>query len=353
MNHETLPRCNNIHHDYVLSDVVSAVSAEFTFSAEYTLTMNSQRSTEIKVGAVTLLSLLLLIIGIVLGRNVSVSTGKPTLKILFPHSGGLENGAVVSVNGMKRGMVTGVEPYQSNVLVTATMDDVSDLRTDAQARILMLEITGGKKIDITPGSASASALPSGAIMRGTTPMDVSELIAFVGDVAGDARLTLHRLDTTLVALNDILNDKELIGEARSTLKHINALAVNANELLLRNQAPLERALVNLNELSLDLKRLTRRDGPVDTLITKLDNFLTQADTLVGNVNYTLKGADKLVVDLRGLISDVRSRKSVINQLLYDETFARRLDSTLQVIKKIFDNLPTDGVNVNVRLGSRP
>jgi phospholipid/cholesterol/gamma-HCH transport system substrate-binding protein len=336
--------------------------------------MTNSRSTEIKVGIVTLLALVLLIGGIVVGKGLSLSTGKPTLHINFPTASGLKSGDPVYVSGIKRGVVSAVEPSNGVVLVTATLDNLADLKRDASARILMFEVTGDRKVEIQPGQSSlqlvagndgsGSATGSSAnsansaasrppVIQGTTAMDVSELIAFVGDVGTDLRVTLKRLDTTIVEVNELLGDNELKDETRAAIRNLNVLSVNANRLLARNEAELNSALRNLNSLSLDLKRLARKDGPVDTLISRIDTFLVKADTLTTNLNTTLGGADRLIVDLRGIIGDVRTKRSVVNQLLYDEAFARRLDSTLITIKRIFDNLPNDGVNVNVRLGTRP
>jgi phospholipid/cholesterol/gamma-HCH transport system substrate-binding protein len=327
--------------------------------------MSNPRSTEIKVGTVTIVALMLLIGGIMIGKGVNLGAAKPMVNIRFPSASGLKSGDPVYVSGIKRGVVGSVEPFEGAVMVSVMLDNLADIKRDATARILMFEVTGDRKIEISPGQSSLQLVSGGnvtantaanatpPVIQGATAMDVSELIAFVGDVGTDLRVTLKRLDTTIVEVNELLGDTELKDEARSAIRNLNALSVNANRLLTRNEEELANVLRNLNSLSQDLKRLARKDGPVDTLITRIDTFLVKADTLVGNLNHTLGGADKLVGDLRGIIGDVKTKRSVINQLMYDEAFARRLDSTLITIKRIFDNLPSDGVNVNVRLGTRP
>jgi phospholipid/cholesterol/gamma-HCH transport system substrate-binding protein len=314
--------------------------------------MNTQRSTEIKVGAVTILSLILLVGVIIVGRGLNVSSGKPTLKMLFPNSGGLDVSAPVFVNGVKRGAVTGVEPQQNAVLITATLDNTADIRQDASAKILMLEITGGRKIEISPG-ASSGGVAVDAVIRGTTAADVSDVIALVGNLGDDARLIVRRLDTTVAELNHLLGDGEFVADTRQTMRDLRSVARNADELLTRNKANLQRTLDNLADISSDLKRLSRKDGPVDSLVVKVDTFLADANKLISGVDNTLKGADKLVSELNAIVGEIKTRKSIVHNLLYDEQAGKRLDSLLVNLKKFFDNLPTDGVNVNVRLGSRP
>jgi phospholipid/cholesterol/gamma-HCH transport system substrate-binding protein len=314
--------------------------------------MNTQRSTEIKVGAVTILSLFLLVGGIIVGRGLNVASGKPTVTMLFPNSGGLDASSPVFVNGVKRGVVASVEPQASGVLITATLDNTADIRQDAAAKILMLEITGGRKVEITPGTSS-TALPAGMAIRGATAADVSDVIALVGDVGDDAKRIIKRLDTAVAELNHLLGDGQFVADTRQTMRDLRSVAHNADDLLTRNKGNLQRTLDNLADVSADLKRLSRKNGPVDSLVVKVDAFLADANKLIGGVDNTLKGADKLVAELNALMSDLKTRKSVVHNLLYDEPTGKRLDSLLITLKKFFDNLPTDGVNVNVRLGSRP
>lgn len=314
--------------------------------------MNPQRSTEIRVGAVTLLSLLLLIGGIMLGRGVNVSTGKSLLKIQFPNSGGLDASAPVFVNGVKRGAVFAVEPHQGGVLVTVALDNLADLKADASAKILMLEITGGRKIEIHAGTSSAG-LAEGIVLQGQTTADISDVIALVGELGGDAGRIIRRIDTSVAALNSLLADGQVLDDVRQTMRHLRSVSGNADELLTSNRIMLQQTLNNLADVSADIKRLSRKDGAVDSLVFKLDRLVSDGRTMLKSVDASLRGVDKLVVQVDSIALDLRTRKSIANQVLFDETVGRRVDSLLATMKKFFDNLPYDGINVNVRLGSRP
>jgi hypothetical protein len=63
--------------------------------------------------------------------------------------------------------------------------------------------------------------------------------------------------------------------------------------------------------------------------------------------------DGLVKNVDGFISDAKNKDNLIHKLVYDADFNRRLDSTIARLQVFLDNLPRDGINVNVRLGSRP
>ena len=140
----------------------------------------TDRKKEIRVGIVALLSLIVLIAGITIGKGLIVGVSQNTLSFTFPSSGGIEIGAPIFINGVKRGSVISTENINGGVAIAGSIDDVSDLHPDAQAKISMLEITGGKKIDISPGIASGN-LDISKPIAGTISADATELISLVGD----------------------------------------------------------------------------------------------------------------------------------------------------------------------------
>jgi phospholipid/cholesterol/gamma-HCH transport system substrate-binding protein len=121
------------------------------------------------------ISIALLVIGIMLGKGISFSPTQKSVAIRLATSGGIDAGSPVVVNGVRRGTVTQVSNDNGGVLVTATLDDVSDLRSDAQALVSILEITGGKKIELTPGSAATALNPSAEIPINTTNAKLAEI----------------------------------------------------------------------------------------------------------------------------------------------------------------------------------
>lgn len=313
--------------------------------------MTNQNAKEIKVGIVTLVSLVVLIAGIVFGRGLTLRSNQPTLTIFFRSSGGIDVSAPVSVNGVKRGMVTRIEPYNNGVLVTTTMDNLADIKKDAVARLLMLEITGGKKIDIAPGQSSKS-VQSGDQIQGHSSADISELIALVGDVADDAKNIVRRLDTVLTSATALLADGKVVNDTRQTLAHLRSLSQSADALLTNNRAGLQTMVDDLRILSSDLKKMAHQSAPkIDTLLGRVDNTIVHADNFLLTSRQTLFRADTLIANITAIVGDIRTKKqTLLHRLVYDESMGTKLDSLLISLRRVLD---IDGVNVNLRLGTRP
>ncbi len=315
--------------------------------------MDKQKKLELKVGIVTILGIILFVVGMSLGKGFSFPTGEKVLKIKFPNSGGITEGSPVVVNGVKRGLVNSIKNIDGGVIVTATLDRYGDLKADASARITILEITGGKKIEIDPGSAS-EIFSLNNYIKGKTPPDIPELVALIGDISGDAIIMFRRLDTIATSVNQLLADGQLIADLKSTVHNASALSENANLLIENNYANINSSLKNLSTLSEDLKNAVQKHEPsIEKLIADLQiaigntkGLLERADTLMNNANTLVKNVD-------GIASDVKNKNGLVGKLIYDKEFANKLDSSLVELSNLVNIIKQHGINVNVRLGSRP
>ena len=257
------------------------------------------------------------------------------------------------VNGVKRGSVTGVKPVQGGVAITASMDDVADLRKDALARIMILEITGGRKIEIVPGFA-AERLGQRDTIRGVYTGDIADLIAVVGEIAPELKRIVARLDTVAAAGAELLADGSFVADARSSLKNLAGAAETANALLERNKGSVQTIVGDVAEITRELRSVVKTNAPkADRLIAQLDSTLVEARKLVVSGDKAVKSADDLVKNVDDLLADVKNGDNFLHKFLYDKDFNQRLDTTVARLQRFLDNLPQDGINVNVRLGSRP
>lgn len=314
--------------------------------------MITQRSTEIKVGVVSVLAIVLFVAGIMLGRGCSVGVNH-VLTFRFPNSGGIDVGSPVTVDGVKRGNVTSVENSNGEVLVKATISKIDDLHTDASAIISMLEITGGKKLSIEPGEASRQLDPS-QVIPGRNAADIGDLMEIVGRLGDSADKVIRRVDTLAGTINAALADGQIVEDARQSVEKLNHLLTSANSLISNNRAALEQTIDDVQALASQLRRSVDKNAPaIDSIVAKLDIALTNANRTITSVDRIAGSADTLVGEVNGLIQDIKKGDGFVSKIIYDEQFSARLDSTVNKLKGFLDKIDEHGVNVNLRLGTRP
>jgi phospholipid/cholesterol/gamma-HCH transport system substrate-binding protein len=315
--------------------------------------MNTSKSTEIKVGIVSIVAIVLLLVGIMLGKQLNVTTDSQTIFIRFPNSGGILVSSPIHINGVRRGKVISVDNDKGSVLIKADIDNIKDLKSDAIAKIMMQEITGGKKIEIFPGNEQAK-FDKSKEMLGITTSDVSDLVAFAGDVTDDLAVLVRRLDTTVAGVNKVIGDDESIEHLKHTIANADELSTNLNNFVKDNQADLESAIRDLSDLSSKLKTIVDKNDPkIDKLVADIDATLKNTNELIGTTKTTITNADAFIADLKSISSEIKSGEGLVSKLIYDEEFSRKLDSTMVNLDSLLYKINQHGINVNVRLGTRP
>jgi len=315
--------------------------------------LNVSRSTEIRVGLVSIAAIALLIAGIMIGKGVSLGPNNRTLMFRMPASSGLEGGSPVVVNGVKRGRVTDVVNDKGSVLVKADIDDASDLREDASAVVTILEITGGKKIEITPGT-SAKPFDINNEMPTTVAADLSGLVTSLGEVSGDAITLVRRLDTISAALTDLLRDGSFSTDVKSITSDGAVFVTDLKTWFQRNKDPLTTSVRDLREITSQLRESVNRNEPkVSQIVARTDKVLLSLEATLAKADGAIVGADSLIARINSIVQDVRTNKSLLNMLMYDDKVVGKLDTTLLSIRKVLRDLGRKGVNVNVELGHAP
>ncbi len=315
--------------------------------------MMTDRKKEVRVGIVALLSLIVLIAGITIGKGLIVGVSQNTLSFTFPSSGGIEIGAPIFINGVKRGSVISTENINGGVAIAGSIDDISDLHTDAQAKISMLEITGGKKIDITPGISSGN-LDISKPIAGTISADATELISLVGDLGADASVIVKRLDSVLAQANSLLSDGIVVKQLRNTIKNADELMITLNALMGDNKENMRNLIKDLGALAKDAKSAVNNNEPkLRSILIKLDSLAGSGQRLMAKTDTALAGVTDLTVETKDMMKDIKTNGSFINKLLYDKTTSKAIDTTLQRVNDLLLKIHEHGLNANIRLGTRP
>jgi phospholipid/cholesterol/gamma-HCH transport system substrate-binding protein len=315
--------------------------------------MENQRNKEIIVGLVSIVAIAIFFIGISLGKGFKVASDDKLLKIRFPNSGGLQVSEPVVVNGVKRGTVTSVKNISGEVLVAVMLDNYDDIKTDATAKITLLEITGGKKIEIDPGKSGSKFVLSKE-MIGTTPPDLAKLVTLVGEVSGDAVSLVRRLDTIASSATDLLADGKVVEDIKITARNAAELTGDLNKFLNENSAKLENTIQNLNDLVRNLKTAVDKHEPtIGRILNDIEFTINDAQKLIVNIDSTVSGANNLVENVNKLTNDLRYGDGFVSKILYDKDLNNRLDSTFTNLADLLILIKNHGINVNVRLGSRP
>lgn len=313
----------------------------------------NSKKTEIKVGIITVLSIIIFVIGIILARNIGVGTDMKPILMKFQNSGGLKISDPIVINGVELGSVTDVANKGGYVIVAGEISDFDAIRKDATAQISMLEITGGKKIEINPGQSNA-AMNENDTIPGLYVVGIPELLTDASVIARDLRSLIQRLDTTAASLNRLLGNEAFINDIKTTVTASKEAVVLLNGILQDNKSDLVISIKNLKSASQSLKELIQKSEPkADSILGNLSKVVSSADNLISRTGGIADNANELIGNFNEIAVNIKQGSGLVTTLLYDKKFNDEFRKSFENLDKFIQTIKKYGVNVNVRIGTQP
>ncbi len=301
--------------------------------------MKDQSKTEIKVGIMVVVGTLVFLWVIGWAKNFSISANEKSLEIKFPTVAGLEVGDPVTVNGVRKGSVENFKIESKDVIVSIKLDSDVELKQDATFAVSMLDLMGGKKININPGNSNQE-LDFNQVQQGQFHADIASVMTMIGNMQGDLNNTVKDVKVTLTSLNNYLTDQKLNENIKTSVVNLKDLTHKLNVLIDQNQDNFKQIASNTAELTTDAKELIHNNKEsIENSINDLHSVLSRTDSLLAKVNF--------------LADETTGRKNNLGKFLYDETLYNNLTETLSEVKEmtkiIVKQLNGKGLNVDANV----
>lgn len=297
--------------------------------------MKEINKTEFKVGLTVFAGIIIFIVVVLWAKEIKLGSSDNQLNIHFDSVAGLEVGDKVTVSGVKKGKVEKIAIDNSGVMVEISLAKEIQLKKDASFSVMMLDLMGGKRIEINPGVSSA-LLDVNERQNGTFAGDISTTMAVLGSLENDIVSVIKEVNVTLASLNEILGDKELAGEMKSAVKNLNATAISVNKLIAANKSGITDLLETSNRLAENTNKL-------------IEGNSEQFSSVLNGTNDLLQHAEKLISDLNSIADEVKNKQNNLGKLLYDDELLSNLTKTLnqanELTKLLIEQLKGDGINV--------
>ncbi len=301
--------------------------------------MKNYKKTEIKVGLTVLIGLLIFLWILGWAKNFSSFADRKILKMEFDNAAGLAAGDPVMVNGVRKGNVANVEVKGGDVLVTAELEKDVTLKKDARFSIMMLDLMGGKKVEIFPG-ISDEPIDFSKIQNGKFVGDISTAMAALSSVQTDLVDVIREVKFALQQTNAFLKDEEFKSNLKTSVENLSKLSYGVRKVIDENKDELSRLLKNSNRLVSSTDSLIQKNsGNVSSLIFESKQFFENSNAVLDSVNQFL--------------TQVTSRKNNIGKVLYDETMLKNLKKSLhrlnELTKLLIEQLKNEGINVDANI----
>lgn len=301
--------------------------------------MKDQRKTEIKVGVTVTVAVLLLIWVIGWAKNFSLNPERKIVKVEFETVSGLEVADMVTVNGVRKGFVEDIRVNKNSAYAILSFDKDVDLRADAEFAISMLDLMGGKKVEVKQGIAPEK-LDFSKVQTGSFYADIPLVMKIVGSFNDEIQSLMKKIDVTLSSINTYLTDEAFNRELKNSLTNLSEVSTQLRAMIGENRNEFKLLVKNSNELVDETKSfINENKEDISGLIKKTESLMTSSNDLITKI-------DKLV-------SETSNKQNNLGKFLYDENMMNDLKATLQSVKELTDilnaQLKGEGVNVDAKI----
>ena len=297
--------------------------------------MKDNRKTEIKVGVMTLVGVIVFLFVLGWAKDIDFSENKVIVNVSFPNVAGLSEGDAVMLNGVKKGKVDQITSSGKKVLVRLILDENTQIYDDATFSIMMLDLMGGKKVEISPGSKDS--FDPGKIYEGMFLGDISTAMAMLSSVQEDLVAMTKDIRITLESTNKILGDEEFIINLKQSVKRLNEFSEKLNRFIAANENNFDTLLTNTN-------KLVSQTGDF------LDNNKEQFSKLLLLSGDLINDSDSLVNRFRSFMTSMEKRENNLGKIVYDPQLYEDLKIMMQQVKEmtslINEQLKGEGLKVD-------
>lgn len=282
--------------------------------------MKDQRKTEIRVGITAALAIVVLIAVFSWAKNFSLYGGEKTVSVRFESTAGLEKGDPVTINGVRKGFVDDIIIDGNSVIVRTVIDSDVELKKDASFAISMLDLMGGKKIEVKPGT-SAGRLDWSKMQNGEFYADIPAVMAMLGSVQNDLVNIIKDVRVSLTSINKVLADKDFDQQIKTSLSNLAEVSGKLNAMIDENRS-------NIKSMTSNGARLADQSADFfEKNKASITRTLEDTETILKNTN-------ELVLRLQKLTDETTSGGNNLGKLLYDKSLADDLKTTLQQVKEL-------------------
>jgi phospholipid/cholesterol/gamma-HCH transport system substrate-binding protein len=287
--------------------------------------MSENRSIEVKVGILILLSLGILGTFILVMGGLSFHATYP-LYVDFDNPGGLQSGAPVRIAGVRVGKVDALEFHGG------TIDPQTGRRTLVRAKLAVEEavkgsihedaifyvttqgVLGEQFLSIEPGGPNKPVLREGAIVKGIDPPRIDLFLAKAYEL----------LDTTV---NGIKNNREVIS---SIATNTAGLLKGLNVIVTDNKDRIDRIIANVDEMTVEAKTLTH-----DARVNYIDNpkLLQTVDNIDALTTKIRDDSGPMRKDAREALANLNRVSATVGDPAQQERIKKALSDLAQLAER--------------------
>ena len=303
-------------------------------------------SNETKVGALTAIAIVVLILGFnyLKGKNLTERSDK--LFAIFPSVRGLAVSNAVLINGLQVGKVAEMHETDKNLTgIIVSINLTKDINIPKNSVVsITSELLGSTAVDIVLGDSKAYAKNGDTLVTRENLSVMGEFTKSINPAIANANQALVQLQMLIKRLNEIVdprtqtNIQGIVGSLNSTAQSLDRLLNDRNGSLARS----------LNNVELITGNLAKNNDKINSTLTNLDKASGNFANL--KLDEAITSLKNTITKLENAVGKIDSKQGTLGLLLNDSKLYDQLLLTNRSLTTLLDDLrvnPKRYVNISV------
>ncbi len=303
-------------------------------------------SNETKIGALTAISIVLLILGYNFLKGKDLFTHSSKLYAVFKNVEGVEASNAVTIKGLQVGTVYAINPADKDlngIVITISLKKDVNIPKNSVA-VINSGIIGSSNILISKGDAAEYLQDGDTLSTQEKPGVLSQLQQKLNPSVEKLNSTLGSVDSLVEVVGSMFDPKTKNNFA-AIFAHLAASTASLENMLNQQSGALAKSLKNVDTFT---TALARNNGQIDKTLSNLEKV---TDKLANaKIDETLASLKATMDELKATISKVNSTNGTLGLLINDKKLYQNLESTTRSLNILLDDFrvhPKRYVNVSV------
>lgn len=298
-------------------------------------------SNETKVGALTAISITLLILGFNFLKGKTILKTGNYLHAKYTDTKGIMISNPVYVNGYQIGSVADIENADeklSSIIISIKLKSNYDIPINSIATINSNPL-GNPSIEIKLGNEKKYFQSGDTITTAANPGILAGVMDKLSPVSDQLKITIHTLDSVLKNINAIFdpttknNLQTVIANINKTTANLVTSSVSLQDMLNKQTGTITKSMQNVNSFT---KNLSDNN---DKITKTLDNVGKVTENFAkADINGSVEKLKLAITNLNSILTKLNSTESSFGKLINDQTFYNNLNNTIKSANILVDDL---------------
>lgn len=311
-------------------------------------------SNETKIGALTVITIVLLFFGFNFLKGKNVFQSGFILKAKFAKSKGIQPSNPVTINGFQVGTVSSIQAGDkdlSSVIVEMKLNEAYNIPKNSLA-IIQSSPLGSSNVVIEKGDASQYLAAGESINTSEGAAGImAQLTDKLGPISDGLTKSMVDFDSLLLNVNTVLSEKnksqisQMLASVNTTMSHFAELSAELQKMMNAQSGAIAKTMNNMATFTTNLNTNNEKINNSVTNLQTMTKNLSEADIkgMMANMNASVNS-------LKASMEKLNSTDGTVGALLNDRTMYNRINATINSMNILLDDLrvhPKRYVNISV------